>query len=94
MAISGAHLIITARNEKRGNRCVVELIEKTKNPNIEYLYMDLCDLKSVEAAAEKILRDVPHLDVLINCAGLGYIDSWMMTNDGNEVMYSPRMLPN
>jgi short-subunit dehydrogenase len=88
LAISGAHLIITARNEKRGNRCVVELIEETKNPNIEYLYMDLCDLKSVEAAAEKIQRDVPHLDVLLNCAGLGYIDSWMMTNDGNEVMYS------
>lgn len=52
--------------------------------------MDLCDLKSVEAAAEKIRREVPHLDVLLNCAGLGYIDSWMMTNDGNEVMYPPR----
>jgi len=89
LAMSGAHLIITARDEKRGNRCVAELIEESRNPNIEFLYLDLCDFKSIELISGKLLEEVRHIDVLLNCAGLGYIDSWMMTKDGNELMYVP-----
>ena len=51
------------------------------------MYLDLCDFKSIEVAAGKLLEEVRHIDVLLNCAGLGYIDSWMMTKDGNELMY-------
>lgn len=71
LAISGTHLIITARDEMRGNRCVIELIEETQNPNIKCLYLYLCDFQSVEMRAKRILKEAHHLDLLLKCAGLG-----------------------
>ena len=64
----------------------MDLKEESQNPNIVFVYLDLCDFKSVEVAAERILNEVPHLDVLVNCAGVGYIGSRTLTKDGMEVM--------
>jgi short-subunit dehydrogenase len=82
----GASLIITARDETRGKKCVTELISESGNRDIRYLFLDLCDFQSIERAAEKVLKEEPRLDILLNNAGLGSVSSSVMTKDGNEVM--------
>ena len=87
LAASGATLIIAARSEKRGQRCIADIIQETRNPNISHEYVDLCDFASVHALADKFVRESRHIDILLNCAGLGNVDSSILTKDGNELMY-------
>jgi len=86
LALCGANLILTARDEKRAQKLVGELIELTGNTRIEIVYMDYSDLGSVRKAAAKILREVGHLDIFLNCAAKGYCYPPVMTMDGHEEM--------
>jgi NAD(P)-dependent dehydrogenase (short-subunit alcohol dehydrogenase family) len=87
LAVCGANLILTARDEKRGQKCAEELIELTGNARIEVVYMDYSDLESVRKAAARILREVGHLDIFLNCAAKGYCYPPVVTMDGHEEMY-------
>lgn len=83
----GATVIITARDMEKGQRCVDELIDATKNPNIEYQFLDFCDFQSIEVAVEQLCARLKRLDVFINCAALGFVNSFELTKDGHEVLY-------
>jgi short-subunit dehydrogenase len=87
LAMFGATIIITARNHEKGQKCVAELILETNNPNIEYQYLDFCDLESINVAAEKLRQRLKRLDVLINCAGTGWVTAHNLTKYCHEVMY-------
>jgi NAD(P)-dependent dehydrogenase (short-subunit alcohol dehydrogenase family) len=87
LATFGATVIITARDVKKGQRCVDELIDATKNRNIECQFLDFCDLQSIDVAVKQLCARLKRLDVLINCAALGFINSFDLTKDGHEVLY-------
>lgn len=87
MAASGGTIVISARSEKRGQKCVAELIQETQNPSITYEYLDLCDFASIHALADRFSQEDRQLDILLNCAGLGNVDGSIFTKDGNELMY-------
>ncbi|MFS8100180.1 SDR family NAD(P)-dependent oxidoreductase [Lentzea alba] len=61
LAVKGAHVIMGCRSTERG-----EAARRSVQGSAEVLELDLADLSSVRAAADK----VPALDVLINNAGI------------------------
>jgi retinol dehydrogenase-12 len=92
LAKMGANLIITAREVERGKKCVEDLILESNNPRIQCRYLDLCDFKSIHNLGEELLRELTHLDILINCAGMGSFAKSQITNDGNQHMYLLRRI--
>jgi len=86
LAKLGYHVIITARDEKRGQDTLNEIKEKSGNNKVELLELDLCSLESVKKAAQKIIdRQLP-IHVLINNAG-GMYSKAINTVDGIETTW-------
>lgn len=47
-------------------------IDDFKLPNLVYIKCDLTDYERIDKIVEKITSSVPHIDLLINNAGIGY----------------------
>ncbi len=68
LAKKGFHVIIGARDPVKGKKAVDEIIKAKGKASL--LQIDVSDEKSVKAAAVSINKQIPHLDVLINNAGI------------------------
>ncbi|MCP4867213.1 MAG: SDR family NAD(P)-dependent oxidoreductase [Proteobacteria bacterium] len=66
----GATVVMTARNQERGEAAATEVRTSTGSDRVELLMLDLADLDSVRAAAAELKQRHDRLDVLINNAGL------------------------
>ncbi|CAI2163422.1 15681_t:CDS:2 [Funneliformis geosporum] len=76
-----AHVFIASRNKERGEGAVEKIKKETGNNQVEYLYLDLNNLKNVKKSAESFLsKDLP-LHILINNAGI-MATPWTLTEDG------------
>lgn len=84
LAATGAKVIITARDQNKGETALASLKEETGHENFAWQMLDLGDLASVRAAAEA-LKTEDRIDVLINNAGLGTAKGGT-TRDGFEVI--------
>ena len=82
----GAHVILACRSAERTLPVVTELQASAGDPNkVEFLPLDLADLDSVRAAAERFLaRDLP-LHVLLANAGIAGIRG--KTKSGFELAF-------
>jgi len=71
--INGIHIIVGARDEKRGNEAVDKL-KQTGITNISFKRIDLDETakKSIEIAAAEIKEEFGGLDILINNAGMAF----------------------
>ena len=69
LAQSGYRIFATMRSLERGQK----LREAAKSANLEIteVEIDVTDDASVKGGFKKILEDVPHIDVLVNNAGVG-----------------------
>lgn len=73
-----------ARSKDRGEAAQIELIETTKNPNIELLIADLSLMEDVRKVSEELHQKTDKIDVLINNAGfMGYPER-TLTKEGIE----------
>ena len=70
LAIQGANIVMLCRNKEKAEAAKKEIIEKTKNNNIEIIIADVSNLNDVRRAAKEFLEKNTKLDVLINNAGL------------------------
>ena len=70
MAKRGARVILACRSEKKAAPVVEEIKEKTKNPNVLFMHLDLSSFKSVQKFTDLFLKSEKRLDILINNAGL------------------------
>ena len=70
LAGHGAHTVLACRNEQRGARAVAQLRNSVPRADLELATLDLADLASVRAFAERFLSEHSELDVLINNAGI------------------------
>lgn len=70
LAKRGAHLVLTARSNEKGEQTVTELKKKSANDAIQFLICDLASLSSVKQCVEEYLRRFQTLHVLINVAGV------------------------
>lgn len=70
MARLGATVVITARDEAKGNAAIAAINQKAAIAPVRLLLLDLASFASVREAARQFLREYPCLDVLINNAGV------------------------
>ncbi len=69
VAEQGFHTIMACYCPKTAEEKRKKLVEETGNNNIEVLGIDLANLASVKAFAEKVKERFTHLDLLMNNAG-------------------------
>ncbi|MFC3493943.1 oxidoreductase [Glycomyces rhizosphaerae] len=70
LAGRGAHVIMTARSEAKGRAAAEDIRAGFPRANLEVRTLDLEDLDSVAAFADKLTVDRGRLDLLINNAGV------------------------
>ncbi|MGW0247145.1 oxidoreductase [Nocardia goodfellowii] len=70
LARKGAHVILGVRDEAKGRRAVAEIIAAHPEAKLEVRHLDLADLDSVRAFADRLRSDDAHPDLLINNAGI------------------------
>jgi NAD(P)-dependent dehydrogenase (short-subunit alcohol dehydrogenase family) len=83
LASAGARVVITARDQARGEAAVADVQARSGNQSIELVVFDLASLASTEAGATAINDRCPRIDVLINNAGVVLSDR-SQTVDGFE----------
>lgn len=83
----GAHLVILGRNEKKSLAVVDELNKISKEGSAKYIHCDLSDKRIIRKCADQILKEYSKIDILINCAGVGY-NSRRLTDEGVEVTWA------
>ncbi|CAG8555147.1 6151_t:CDS:2 [Funneliformis caledonium] len=81
LARKNAHVFIASRNKERGEGAVEKIRKETGNNQVEYLYLDLVNLKNVKKSAENFLSKNLPLHLLINNAGI-MATPWSLTEDG------------
>ncbi len=64
------HLIFTARDEKKAQQTMQDIIVSTGNKNVEYLLTDFSSFRSISESANEFKKRYDTLDVLINNAGV------------------------
>ncbi len=85
LAQQGAHIIILARNEQKAQRTQQAIIAATGNERVDIMLADLSVLQQVRDVAAQIQAKYPHLDVLINNAGLMFGAERELSADGYEM---------
>jgi NAD(P)-dependent dehydrogenase (short-subunit alcohol dehydrogenase family) len=84
LAGRGADLVMACRSPERAKGAVDRIRQAHPSAKIEARSLDLASLSSVRAFAEKLMADRPHVDVLINNAGIMAIPR-TLTADGFEM---------
>ena len=69
LARDGARVILVGRNQAKGESRVAALRAETGNDAVELEIADLASQREVRALAERLNRDLPRLDVLVNNVG-------------------------
>jgi NAD(P)-dependent dehydrogenase (short-subunit alcohol dehydrogenase family) len=87
LARMGMNVIIASKNEERGNIAKQELITASKNPNIEYMQVDLASFSSINSFTKNFLTAYEKLDVLLNNAGV-YYSKQVFTEDKLEMQFA------
>jgi NAD(P)-dependent dehydrogenase (short-subunit alcohol dehydrogenase family) len=91
IAKTGAHLVLLARNKEKLEAVKKEVIEQSKNSNIEILVADLTDIASIKSAVSEFKNKHNRLDVLVNIAAV-YRKNRELTKSGLEMMFASNHL--
>jgi NAD(P)-dependent dehydrogenase (short-subunit alcohol dehydrogenase family) len=86
LAGMGAHVVITARDARKGEAARKEIIDRSANKDAEVVALDLASVASIRACATDLLDRFDHLDVLVNNAG-GTLSRRRVTDDGFEMTF-------
>ena len=70
LAQAGSTLVIGSLRTADGNAAAAAIKAATKSSKVEILPLDLSSLASVRAFAASVAKAHPHVNVLINCAGI------------------------
>ena len=87
LASRGARVIITSRNAERGRKAVAEIRERSRRDDVEVMSLDLASFQSIRAFAKEFISRFDRLDVLVNNAGVVWIEQRGETADGFELMF-------
>ncbi len=91
LATQGAEVLVHGRDRERGESLLAE-IRKSGGRAVFYS-ADFSSLETVRRLAETVKRNHSHLDVLINNAGMGAVDSKRQTSvDGYELHFAVNYL--
>lgn len=85
LARQGAHVIILARNGDKAEHTRRAIVAATGNQQVEVVLADLSVLQQVRDVATQLHSAYPHLDVLVNNAGLMFGAARELSADGYEM---------
>ncbi len=83
LAGAGAEVVMAVRNLDKGEAARAQIVEAHPGATVHLQSLDLGSLDSVHAAADSLLAEHDHIDLLINNAGVMYTE-WQTTTDGFE----------
>ncbi len=83
LAKLGSHVVMICRNYERGVKAQKEIIEQSKNPDIDLYIVDLASQSAIKNFAEDFKKKYDMLHILINNAGT-ITKTWTATEDGIE----------
>ncbi|CNF07125.1 short chain dehydrogenase [Mycobacterium tuberculosis] len=86
-AADGATVLVHGRDDQRGKATLQEIGGRSS-----WYRADLSSLAETRAFAEAVRADHPHLDVLVNNAGIAGPDSWQSSADGHELTFAVNYL--
>jgi len=92
LAFMGATVILACCDVDATPAVVEELKKDTQNTKIEFIEMDLADLKSIKRFADEFKRKYDKLNLLINNAGVMAIPKRQETKDGFEYIFGVNYL--
>lgn len=92
LAGAGAEVIVASRNLERGGEVVAKIRAAHPGAAVRFEQLDLASLASVAECAGRIIDAVPHLDFLINNAGVMAIPTRHETVDGFEMQLGANYL--
>ena len=81
-----ADMIMVCRNLVKAKEIKAD-IEKQYEVSVDYFIADFSDLNQVRLAAQAIIKKYPHIDVLINSAGL-HSTKKIYNKDGYELVFT------
>ncbi|KAK3828951.1 MAG: hypothetical protein J3Q66DRAFT_323951 [Benniella sp.] len=93
LARNGAHVFLACRNRTKAHAAIErmerELAETAPAiyPKLDFLYLDLADLRTVAHSAGEFLSKKLPLHILVNNAGLG-LSNPKLTRDGIELVFA------
>ncbi|MEM6463904.1 MAG: oxidoreductase [Pseudomonadota bacterium] len=70
MAKAGFHVVMACRNRAKAESARRAIVERLPSASLDIMLVDLGDFASVHAFAQDFRATYPHLDVLINNAGI------------------------
>uniref|UniRef100_A0A0G4HUY7 Short-chain dehydrogenase/reductase SDR n=1 Tax=Chromera velia CCMP2878 TaxID=1169474 RepID=A0A0G4HUY7_9ALVE len=89
---AGAHVIVAARSEERGQKAVEEMKKADPEGKYELELLDVSDLESVREFAKRFLaRGIP-LDTLINNAGVMQLPERQLSKEGVEMQWATNVV--
>ena len=91
LASTGATVVFTARDIKKGEDTKREIIKETGNNNVEYLMCNLASFSSIRECVEEFKKRYQRLDVLINNAGVLTMER-RESEDGIELDFAVNFL--
>ncbi|TCC16682.1 SDR family oxidoreductase [Kribbella speibonae] len=92
LAAAGARVVLAVRTPAKGEAAREEILAAHPGAQLEVRRIDLADLASVQEFAERLTADEPHLDLLVNNAGVMNPPDRMVTNDGFELQFGSNYL--
>ena len=103
LAAAGATIVLTSRSTTKGEKAVQSIkdyVSETTgetNENVFTLPLDLCDLESVKRFPALLkdteaFKDINHVDVLLNNAGVMAVPDLQITKDGFEKTFQSNHL--
>lgn len=87
----GAHVILAVRNTKKGEEAATNLTNQKQDAKVEVMELNLADLTSVRAFADKFLARYDSLDILVNNAGV-MVPPHQKTKQGFELQFGSNHL--
>jgi retinol dehydrogenase 12 len=91
LASKGFHVVLLARDAKRGAAAAEEIRGKVEGASVEVLVADLASQASVRKAAASFTQKHGRLDVLVNSAGV-FLPTRQLTPDGIEATFATNYL--
>jgi len=91
LARLGATIVMTTRDQPKGEQTKLELIASTQNKNIDVMYCDLSSFVSIRTFCTEFLEKYNALHVLINNAGVSNFHR-KLSKDGIEETFAVNYL--
>jgi NAD(P)-dependent dehydrogenase (short-subunit alcohol dehydrogenase family) len=83
---SPERLYLAARSKDKATSAIASIVALVPTARIDFLPLDLSSFASVKAAADTVLRENDHLDILINNAGVMNLPPGL-TSEGYELQF-------